>query len=59
MTNRIGFFALAPKEKSGDMARRAEPRTASGAAFSRARGKASLLLPLRETISGYHAEVPA
>src|ERR1039458_5343961 len=39
--------------------RRGEPRTARAALTSVGpRGKASLLLPLRETISGYHARVP-
>src|ERR1019366_3026772 len=52
------FRALAHKEKCGNTApqrakdlRAALPSVGPG-------GKASLLLPLRETISGYHAEVP-
>ena len=57
--SRLGNFGvLARKEKSGDMAPRRAKDDESGADFSRARGKASLLLLLRETISGYHARVP-
>src|SRR5664280_743904 len=46
-------------KKSVATRRRREPRTTRAALTSVGpRGKASLLLPLRVTISGYHAEVP-